>query len=789
MPLIVNLADVSDSDLPLVGGKASKLGDVVRQGLPVPPGIVVTTEAYDAFVEQTQLKQTLSDSLASIDPARSDTVDAASRRIREAFESTPFPPELKAAIVVAYERFAADENVRFVAVRSSATAEDLEGASFAGLQETYLNIEGTESVLNKIRQCWGSLFTARVLLYRARKGFDHRTVKLAVLVQKMVDSVVSGILFTRDPNTGENHMIIEAGFGLGEAIVGGEVTPDHYVVDGASHRIIAKQLSDQAFQLVRAEGGGNVKVDLAEVDRKRQKLSDERIHRLASLAKVIESHYRRPMDVEWCADDRSLYIVQARPITTIPPGPSGTGAGGEGGPMVSRTTAAPAPAESSGPEPIVKGFGASPGIAGGTARLLRTAAEMEKLKAGEVLVTTMTTPDMVPAMAQAAAIVTDEGGMTCHAAIVSRELGVPCVVGTRTGTKMIADGEAVSVDGKRGAVYKGLGVAKEAATAAAVPSGGSGGSSSDHSHVPVTATKIYVNVGVPEKAAEYARLPVNGVGLMRIEFIFTAHVRDHPLALLKQGKHDQLVARLTEGIARVCQAFHPRPVIIRTSDFKTNEYRGMPGGEEFEPKEENPMIGWRGCSRYISPVYKPAFLCELEAIQNVRVERGLKNAMVMLPFVRNTWELEEIAEMMREKGLKRSRDFQLYLMAEVPSTVLLARDFSKHCDGFSIGSNDLTQLVLGADRDSETLGRMGYFDERDPAVKRAIELLIEGAHAEGRTVGICGQGPSVYPEFAEFLVRQGIDSISLNADTVVSTIRTIASLEQRMKLEGVRRMP
>jgi pyruvate,water dikinase len=640
-------------------------------------------------------------------------------------------------------------------------------------------------VLDQIRRCWGSLFTPRVLVYRAKKGFDHRAVKLAVLVQKMVDSVVSGILFTRDPNTGENHMIIEAGFGLGEAIVGGEVTPDHYVVDGVSHRIVVKQLSDQAFQLVRAEEGGNKKVDLPEADRKRQKLPDERIHRLASLARVIESHYRRPMDVEWCADDRSLYIVQARPVTTIPSGDEGKPAGSPAQSNAALSGASPSSAQ---PEEIVRGFGASPGIAGGTARLLRTSQEMERLKAGEILVTTMTTPDMVPAMAQAAGIVTDEGGITCHAAIVSRELGVPCVVGTRTATKSIRDGETVSVDGKAGVVYRGLAFSKAAAPPAAAASGGHGGGS-DHGHVPVTATKIYVNVGVPEKAVEYARLPVQGVGLMRIEFIFTAHVRDHPLALLKQGKREQLVERLVEGIAKVAQAFHPRPVIIRTSDFKTNEYRGMPGGEEFEPPEENPMIGWRGCSRYISPIYKPAFLCELEAIQKVRVEKGLKNAMVMLPFVRNTWELEEIAGMMREKGLKRSRDFQLYLMAEVPSTVLLAREFSQHCDGFSIGSNDLTQLVLGADRDSETLGRMGYFDERDPAVKRAIELLIEGAHAEGRTVGICGQGPSVYPEFAEFLVRQGIDSISLNADTVVSTIRTIASLEQRLKLDGLRRGP
>jgi pyruvate, water dikinase len=780
MSYIVDLSDVSDTDLATVGGKASKLGELVRQGLPIPPGFVVTTGAYQAFVDATALKSEIPSALASIDPTRPETVEAAAQRIRQMFEATPFPDALRRPIVEAYESYVRKHAVRFSAVRSSATAEDLEGASFAGLQDTYLNVTGVENILTAIRKCWGSLFTARVLVYRQRKGFDHATIRLAVLVQKMVDATVSGILFTRDPNTGENHMIVEAGFGLGEAIVGGEVTPDHYVIDGATQKIVHKQISEQKVRVVRAEGGGNRREEVPSGDRKAQKLSDHRLLRLVSLARLIESHYRRPMDVEWCGDLDSLYIVQARPVTTIPTstasepkaehGPSGTEGKAEEG-------------------PILRGFGASPGVAVGIVRILRGSEEMDQLKAGEILVTSMTTPDMVPAMSQAAAIVTDEGGMTCHAAIVSRELGVPCVVGTREATTLLSAGMEVTVDGKTGVVYKGAvhkgkpAVAPSAAVAAGTSDGGH-----DHGHsaVPITATKIYVNVGVPEKAEEYARLPVSGVGLLRIEFIFTAHIREHPLALLKKGKKEELVRRLAEGIGKVCQAFHPRPVIIRTSDFKTNEYRGMPGGEEFEPAEENPMIGWRGCSRYISPVFKPAFLCELEAIHRVRVDMGLKNAMVMLPFVRNTWELEEIVEMMRAQGLRRSRDFQLYLMAEVPSTVLLAREFSKHCDGFSIGSNDLTQLVLGADRDSETLGRMGYFDERDPAVQRAISLLIEGAHAEGRTVGICGQGPSVYPEFAEFLVREGIDSISLNADTVLSTIRTIASLEQRMKLDSAR---
>lgn len=783
-PFFVNLEDVSTADHALVGGKASKLGEVVREGLPVPPGFVVTTDCYQEFVESTPLQATIDAALATLDLDRTESVDAVARAIRDAFEATEFPAEMRTELERIFREYERAHRVKFSAVRSSATAEDLEGASFAGLQETYLNVQGTDAVLEAIRKCWGSLFTARVLVYRARKGFDHRSVRLAVLVQKMVDSTVSGILFTRDPNTGENHMIIEAGFGLGEAIVGGEVTPDHYVVDGVTQRIVHKQISEQKIRLVRADGGGNRREEIPEADRSRQKLSDERIDKLASLARVIESHYRRPMDIEWCLEGSALYIVQARPVTTIPAesaktpltSPNGNGHAG-------RPASAPASPTSS-ETPLVRGLGASPGIHGGKVRKLLRAAEMDRLQAGEVLVTQMTTPDMVPAMTRAAAIVTDEGGMTCHAAIVSRELGVPCVVGTRTATQVLQDEQGVTVDGKLGVVYDGL---PKAAPAAAPLPGVPSGASDSHAAAPVTATKIYVNASVPEKAAEISRLPVSGVGLLRIEFIFTAHVRDHPLVLIKQGKSQQLVERLADGIATVCQAFHPRPVIIRTSDFKTNEYRGMPGGAEFEPNEENPMIGWRGCSRYISPVYKPAFLLELEAIQRVRTDKGLKNAHVMLPFVRNTWELEQIQEMFKEKGLRRSRDFKLYLMAEVPSTVLLAREFSHFCDGFSIGSNDLTQLVLGADRDSETLGRMGYFDERDPAVQRAIQLLIEGAHAEGRTVGICGQGPSVYPEFAEFLVRQGIDSISLNPDTVLTTARTIASLEQRMKLDGLRR--
>ena len=704
-------------------------------------------------------------------------MDRASQRIRTAFESTDFPDALRSEIVTAFESYVQANDVVFSAVRSSATAEDLEDASFAGLQDTYLNVRGTDAVLRDIRRCWGSLFTPRVLVYRTRKGFDHASVRLAVLIMKMVNSSTSGILFTRDPNTGENHMIVEAGWGLGEPIVGGEVTPDHYVVDGATLKVVHKQISEQSIRVVRNPDGGNRRESVPEADRSRQKLSDDALHRLVSLARLIESHYRRPMDIEWCLDGSTLYIVQARPLTALPvPPPAGSKSGG---PLPETSRSAP-----SEEGLLLKGLGAAPGTVAGRVRLVLHVEENTQLQPGEILVSTMTTPDMVPAMARAGAIVTDEGGMTCHAAIVSRELGIPCVVGTRTATKTLREAQEVSVDGKMGAVYAGLARGQKKASVTPTETVMGGG---PHAGVPVTATKIYVNVSVPEKAAEYAQLPVQGVGLLRIEFIFTAHVREHPLSLIQQGRGKELVDRLAEGIAQVCRAFHPRPVIVRTSDFKTNEYSGMPGGAAFEPKEENPMIGWRGCSRYISPEFRPAFLLELEAIHKVRTELGLRNAHVMLPFVRNTWELEQIAEMLKEKGLRRSRDFKLYLMAEVPSIVFLARDFSKHCDGFSIGSNDLTQLVLGADRDSETLARLGYFDERDPAVLRAIEMLIEAAHAEGRSVGICGQGPSVYPEFAEFLVKCGIDSISLNADTVLATTRTIAALEQKMKLDGLRK--
>jgi pyruvate,water dikinase len=420
---------------------------------------------------------------------------------------------------------------------------------------------------------------------------------------------------------------------------------------------------------------------------------------------------------------------------------------------------------------------ASPGVVSGPVRVLKEDESLDVVKKGDVLVTVMTSPDMVPAMTRAAAIVTDEGGMTCHAAIVARELGTPCIVGTREATGKLSDGMLITVDGTRGLVFEGA-EEKKAETAPEMMAAAS---------VPVTGTKIMLNVGIPHKAEEYSKLPVSGVGLMRIEFLFTSFVQEHPQAMMEKGRSQELVDKLAEGIGIVGKAFFPRPIILRLSDFKTNEYRSMPGGEKFEPQEANPMIGWRGCSRYVSPQYREAFKLELQAVKKAREEMNLKNIWVMLPFVRTIQEVKDINCMMDEIGLRRGPDFKLYLMAEVPVIIFMAEEFCDVCDGFSIGSNDLTQLIMGADRDSEILGKMGYFDERYDAIKRAIKMLIDAAHKKGVPVGICGQAPSVYPEFTEFLVRAGIDSISLNPDTVIKTIPMVASTEQRIILESIRK--
>ncbi len=765
---IVDVNELCVNDIPIVGGKGANLGELTRAGFPVPNAFVLTTSAYDYFIKKANLFEKIGEELESIDRNSDDSLTAASERIRNIFETCEIPKDLKEDILKSYAKLFGKGKEGFVAVRSSATAEDLPDASFAGQQETYLNVHGEEDLFDKVRKCWSSLFTARAIAYREKQGFAHEDVKLAVVVQKMVNSEVSGIMFTVDPNSGVKEIVIEAGYGLGEAIVGGEVTPDTYKVDKNTMKVKKKRISTQKWKYTKdPKDGHTVKVDIPDDKQKLQKIDDRRVSEVAEIGRQIEIHYDKPMDMEWCIEDNKVYIVQARPITAV--GDSATNETIE--------------SEAASEDILTTGLGASPGLASGKVVIFDMSMSLDVVKDGDVLVTTMTMPDMVPAMSRAAAIVTNEGGMTCHAAIISRELGTPCVVGTTNATNILKNGQVITVDGTTGTVYKGD-LAKKG-SAEATPAATQVVMSES---APITGTGVMVNMSIPTKAEEVATLPVDGVGLMRSEFLFTNYVGEHPMAMIAEGRSDEMIDKLADGIAKVCRAFYPRKVVLRTSDFKTNEYRDMKGGSDYEPSEDNPMIGWRGCSRYVSPDYKDAFLCELRAIKKVRTEMGMKNLCVMLPFIRTIEEVQEITGMMNEIGLKRSKDFKLYFMAEIPANIFMADEFSKYCDGFSIGSNDLTQLTMGADRDSDILGRMGYFDERNDAVKRAIKHLIKVAHANGVTVGICGQGPSVYPEFTEFLVREGIDYVSLNPDTVIKTKKMIASTEQKIILEGLREL-
>lgn len=759
MKKIADVNELSVNDIPYVGGKGANLGELTSAGFPVPEAFVLTTVAYDHFLEKSKIMDRVNDELKNIDRRSDRSLTEAATRIRELFETQPIPADLKKETVAAYRKLFPRGKEGFVAVRSSATAEDLPDASFAGQQETYLNVHGEADLMDKVRKCWSSLFTPRAIAYREKQGFAHEEVKLAVVVQKMVNAEVSGIMFTVDPNSGRKNIIIEAGYGLGEAIVGGEVTPDTYTVDKGKMDIIDRRLSTQKWKYAKGQDGSTVKVEIPQKEQKLQKLDDSRILEVAEVGRQIEIHYERPMDMEWCLEDGKIYMVQARPITAVGSDKNET-------------------VEVSEEHVLTTGLGASPGLASGRVTIYEEGMSLDIVREGDVLVTSMTMPDMVPAMSRAAAIVTDEGGMTCHAAIISRELGTPCVVGTGNATGLLSEGMTITVDGTTGKVYVGKIECKKADDRNNVY---------EEEGIPLTATKIMVNMSMPMKAEEIAKLPSDGVGLMRSEFLFTNYIGEHPMHVIAEGRSEELVNKLAEGIGKVAKAFSPRTVVLRTSDFKSNEYRDMKGGSDYEPTESNPMIGWRGCSRYVSDNYREAFMCELLAIKKVREEMGYKNLHVMLPFVRTIDEVEKIIAMMESVGLKRSDDFKLYFMAELPVNIFMAQEFSQYCDAFSIGSNDLTQLVLGVDRDSDILGRMGYFDERNPAVKRAISHLIKVAHENGKTVGICGQGPSVYPEFAEFLVKEGIDSISLNPDTVVKTKRHIAAVERKLLLKSLKK--
>jgi pyruvate,water dikinase len=776
--LIVWLDEVKAGDSKLVGGKAAHLGELVSAGVRVPPGFVVTTEAYVEFVKYSGIWDTIMDIVRNIDVNNLEELEEASGNIRRIIETAPMPKHIEEAIRNAYNTLAEKIGVEepLVAVRSSAVTEDLPDASFAGQQDTYLNVKGVDNVIKFIKKCWSSVFTPRAIFYRQTKGIPHERALMAVIVQKMVNARSAGVMFTINPVTGDDSVVvIESSWGLGEAVVAGKVTPDRFIVSKEDLRIVDRQINTKEIAIVYDPAtGSNKVVKLPPEKANAPSLTDDEARELAEYGIAIEKHYGRAMDIEWAIDadmpfPDNIFIVQARPETVFSTGKAKP---------VEETAATIGTGRV-----LVRGLPASPGVATGVARVILDphSPEAKQFQEGEILVTRMTDPDWVPLMKKAAAIVTDEGGMTSHAAIVSRELGIPAVVGTKNATKVIRSGQLVTVDGSRGVVYEGkveiaARAPTEAKAAAAAPA------EQYALEIPVTATKIYMNLGEPDAIEKYLHLPFDGIGLMRIEFILSDWIGYHPLYLIETGREKLFVDKLAEGIAKVASAIYPRPVVVRFSDFKTNEYRGLKGGEKYEPEERNPMLGWRGVSRYIHPAYEKGFRLEVQAIIKVREEMGLKNVWVMLPFVRTTWEVERVLEIMKEEGLRRSRDFKVWIMAEVPSVVFLIDEFAKLVDGFSIGSNDLTQLVLGVDRDSNILAQMGYFDERDPAVLKVIKMIIEGAHRHGKTVSICGQAPSVYPEIVEFLVEAGIDSISVNPDAVIATRRLVASVEKKIML-------
>ncbi|MBN9606975.1 MAG: phosphoenolpyruvate synthase [Actinomycetales bacterium] len=795
-PLVLALRDVGIADVPLVGGKNASLGEMLRElseaGVRVPDGFATTADAYRAFVRHNDLAEVIESTLAAYH-AGTSSLRAAGETIREAFLGGQFPPELSEAILRGYRALSAqdgDDAPRrgvAVAVRSSATAEDLPDASFAGQQETFLNVVGERELLDACRRCYASLFTDRAITYRQVKGFDDTEVALSIGVQRMVrsDLAGSGVMFSIDTESGFPRVaVVSAAWGLGELVVQGTVDPDKYVVftplldDPAVHPIIEKQRGAKERKMVLARGGSARTRTIETTTRERAAfvLDDDEIVQLARWARLVEAHYGRPMDMEWAKDGATgeLFLVQARPETV-----QATKSVSRF--LVHRLTG-------SGPV-LVSGAAIGEAIATGEVCVIRDPAEIESFRDGAILVTEMTDPDWVPIMSRAAGIITDHGGSTSHAAIVSRELGIPAIVGTGTATSTLHDGQAITLscaEGEEGHVYAGT---LEHSTEEV-----------DVSDVPETRTRLLVNIASPAAAFQWWRLPARGVGLARMEFIVNTLIAVHPMALvhpervtdpadrrriaeLTRGWGDPteyFVDTLARGVAKIAAPYHPDPVIVRMSDFKSNEYANLVGGRDFEPQEENPMIGFRGASRYYDDRYREGFALECGALRRVREDFGFRNVIVMIPFCRTPAEADRVLAVMAENGLTRGENgLEVYMMCEIPSNVLSAGEFARRFDGFSIGSNDLTQLTLGVDRDSGQLA--GLFDERDPAVERMIAMAIAAAHEAGIKVGLCGQAPSDHPEFARFLVEQGIDSISLNPDSFLRTARHVAAAER----EGV----
>lgn len=746
---VVWFHEVDKEDIPLVGGKGANLGEMTKAGFPVPPGFIVTSAAYNHFLDVTHLRPKIESALHNLDVSDTKSLDAVSKTVRDLITGSEFPREIANEVITAY--FKLDEGLvkhAMVAVRSSATAEDLPGASFAGQQETFLNVYGEANVIEKIKEAWASLFTSRAIFYRATNKFDHFRVAIAIPVQRMIESVSSGIMFTIDPVTNDKtKIVIEAIHGLGEMIVQGAVTPDHYEVDKATFTIKMKTVKTQEKKMVK-KGNGNEIKSISKKDGSKQKISDVEIVALAKIAKKLEEHYFFPQDSEWAIEKGKVYIVQTRPVTTI---------GKELG--ISN--------QESGKQQnlILKGDPASPGMASGPVKILSSPKEIHKVMTGDVLVAEMTNPDYVPAMRKAVAILTERGGRTSHAAIVSRELGIPAVVGAKGAKKLVKDGMIITVNGSTGEVFRG-----------AIPIRPIRPISTNPTNRKInTATKVYVNLAEPGRAKEVSKLNVDGVGLLRAEFMM-AGIGTHPKKFIEDKKQSLFVSQLSEGMVQICEAFSPRPVIYRASDFRTNEFRNLKGGKAYEPAEDNPMLGFRGAARYIAD--PRVFELELEAIKVVRNKRGLKNLHLMIPFVRSPKEMLEVKQIVAANGLTRSSNFKLWMMVEIPTNVILIEDYLDiGLDGISFGSNDLTMLILGTDRDNSEVAH--DFRETDPAVMWAFERVIKACVKRGVTTSMCGQAPSDYPDLVEKLVEWGATSVSVNVDSVDNVRRTIADAEQK----------
>jgi pyruvate,water dikinase len=766
-------AHLRRDDIDYAGGKGANLGELTSAGLPVPDGFVVGAPAYAVFCAQTGLRERLGELLGVVNVEDTAALQAASVAARELFDQTPIPEALAAEIRSTYEQLAHEDPQTPVAVRSSATAEDTAATSFAGMNETFLNIRGADAVIDAVRRCWRSLFGARTIYYRGVNGFAQADMDIAVVVQRQVNSTRAGVMFTVNPATGQrDELVIEGSFGLGEAVVSGSVSPDRYVVEKATLAIRRREVHHKDLVIEYAADGGTRQRALSEEEALRPVLSDEEVVAVAELGRRIEEHYDFPQDTEWAFDpDGALWMLQSRPITTLHDAPS----------------AEAPPATQAEPQAVLlRGLGGAPGNASGVARVLVSLADAASLHDGDVLVTHMTSPDWLPLLRRAGAIVTDSGGMTCHAAIVSRELGIPCVVGTGEATSKLRDGEIVTVDATRGVVLEGARLAAGVSEPAPSVSGERSVSASPgatSATAPVTATQILVNLSEPSQVARVKDLPVDGVGLLRAEMmVLEALAGDHPRTLLEEGRGEEFVARMAEGLSTFAAGFAPRPVTYRTIDFRTNEFSGLRGGERFEPHESNPMIGYRGALRYTRE--PNVFALELAALRQVW-DTGLHNLHVMLPFVRSTRELRACRALIAESGLLDRPGFELWVMAEVPSVLFNLADYAAlSVTGISVGSNDLTQLLLGADRDNEVLAET--FDERDPAVTAYLRELIPRARQLGLRTSICGQAPSVHPEYAELLVRAGIDAISVSVDAVEHTRKLVAAAEQRVLLNAAR---